>query len=55
MLKAAESVLARFQNNNFIFPIHSFFGGIYMMKNTLFKNLAKSMEHYGEMLNRIGY
>ena len=34
-----------------------------MMKNTLFKNLAKSMEHYGEMLNqhygemlnRIGY
>ena len=25
-----------------------------MMKNTLFKNLAKSMEHYGEMLNRIG-
>ena len=30
------------------------FGGIYIMKNTFAKNLVKSMENYGEMLNRIG-
>ena len=30
------------------------FGGIYIMKNTFAKNLVKSMENYGELLNRVG-
>ncbi|MBQ3193294.1 MAG: hypothetical protein IJO21_03090 [Oscillospiraceae bacterium] len=30
------------------------FGGIYIMKNTFAKILVKSMENYGELLNRVG-
>lgn len=31
------------------------YGGIYIMKNVMMKNLAKSMADYGELLNRIGF
>ena len=30
------------------------FGGVFIMKNTFAKNLIKSMENYGELLNRVG-
>ena len=30
------------------------FGGIFIMKNVIVKNLVKNMAGYGEMLNRIG-
>jgi len=30
------------------------FGGIYIMKNIIVKNLVKNMADYGEMLNRVG-
>ena len=30
------------------------FGGIFIMKNIIIKNLVKNMAGYGEMLNKIG-
>ena len=30
------------------------FGGIFIMKNVMIKNLVKNMADYGEMLNKIG-
>lgn len=31
-----------------------YYGGMYIMKNIIIKNLTKSMAEYGEMLNRVG-
>jgi len=31
-----------------------YYGGMYIMKNLIIKNLTKSMTEYGEFLTRIG-
>lgn len=31
-----------------------YYGGMYIMKNIIIKNLTQSMSEYGEFLNRVG-